>query len=89
MTDEKLGELETACSVDADKDGRVRLLAADVLALVCELRDMRSHAEGQGAPVEVIATMRRLLADLSHNWERRPSVAQNVGSRIPVQDPGR
>ena len=39
MTDEKLDELEAACSAKADKDGMVRIDPGDVLELVLDLRE--------------------------------------------------
>jgi hypothetical protein len=89
MTDEKLNELEAACSVEADKDGRVMLHPGDVLDLVNELRELRKHAADLSAHEGAIANLHKLLSNLCAYGERSPNVGVNVGGRIPVQDPGR
>jgi len=89
MTDEKLNELEAACSVEADKDGRVRLHPGDVLDLVNELRELRKHAADLSAHEGAIANLHKLLSNLCAYGERSPNVGVNVGAPIPVQDPGR
>jgi hypothetical protein len=89
MTDEELNELEAACSVEADKDGKVKLHPGDVLELVNELRALRKHAADLSAQEGAIAKLHKILANLSTYGERSPDVEVNVGGRIPVQDPGR
>ncbi len=89
MTDEKLNELEAACSVEADKDGKVKLHPGDVLELVNELRELRMHAADLSAHEGAIAKLHKILANLSTYGERSPDVAPNVSGHIPVQDPGR
>jgi len=86
MTDEKLNELETACSVGADKDGKVKLSSGDVLELVSELRELRKHASDLSAHVGAIGNLHRLLANLGSYTERSPD---DGSGRIAVQDPGR
>jgi hypothetical protein len=89
MTDEKLDALEAACSGKPDKDGKVRLDAADVLALVRDLRELRKHAAGLSALEEAVGTMHRLLGDLCAYKARPSDIGANVSNRIAVQDPGR
>jgi hypothetical protein len=89
MTDEKLNELEAACSVEADKDGKVKLHPGDVLELVNELRELRKHAADLSAHEGAIANLHKILANLCIYGERSPNVGVNVSGRIPVQDPGR
>ena len=89
MTDEKLAELEAACSTKADKDGMVRFNPDDVLELVRDLRELRMHAAGLTALEGAVGTMHRLLGDLCAYGTRSPVIGANVGNRIAVQDPGR
>lgn len=89
MTEGKLNELETICSVEADKDGRVRLYATDVLELVNELRERRKHAADLRAHEGAIANLQRLLASLSAYGEDSPAVGLDAAGRIAIQDPGR
>jgi hypothetical protein len=89
MTDEKLDELEAACSVDTDRDGKVRLDSGDVLELVRELRELRKHATALSSLEGAVATMHRLMGDLCAFRARPPDIGANVSSRIAVQDPGR
>lgn len=89
MTDEKLNELEAACSAGAGEDGTVRLHRGDVLELVNELRELRQHAAALSAHEGAIAHMHRLLTSLCAYSERPPSVGGSASGRIAVQDPGR
>jgi hypothetical protein len=89
MTDEKLNELEAACSVEADKDGKVKLHPGDVLELVSELRELRRHAADLSAHEGAIANLHKILANLCTYGERSPNVGVNISGHIPVQDPGR
>ena len=89
MTDEKLNELAAACSVEADKDGKVKLHPGDVLELVNELRELRMHAAALSAHEGAIANLHKILANLWTYGERSPDVEPNGSGRIPVQDPGR
>ena len=89
MTDNKLDDLEAACRVQPDSDGTVRLYPRDVLEIVSELRELRTHATARGVPVDAIVTMRRLAADFREFWERQPNAGVTVSNRIAVQDPGR
>ena len=89
MTDEKLNELEAACSVEADQDGKVKLHRGDVLELVHELRELRKHAADLSAHEGTIANLHRLLTNLSAYGERSPSLGVKLSGHIPVQDPGR
>ncbi len=89
MTDEQLNALEAVCSVEADKDGKVKLYPRDVLQLVSELRELRKHAVNLSAHEGAIANLHKLLADLCAYGERSPSIGVNLSGGIPVQDPGR
>jgi hypothetical protein len=89
MTDEKLDQLEAACSAKADTDGKVRLDSGDVLELVRDLRELRKHAAGLSALEGAVATMHRLMGDLCAYHARPQGIGANVDSRIAVQDPGR
>jgi hypothetical protein len=89
MTDEKLNELEAVCSVEADKDGKVKLDSGDVLQLVSELRELRKHAADLSAHEGAIANLHRLLANLCSYTERSPDVGSTGSGRIAIQDPGR
>lgn len=89
MTDEKLDELEAACSGKKDKDGKVRLDPGDVLELVRDLRELRKHAAGLSALQEAVGTMHRLLGDLCAYGARPTDIGTNVSNRIAIQDPGR
>jgi hypothetical protein len=89
MTDEKLDELEAACSAKADKDGMVRFDPGDVLELVRDLRELRKHAAGLTALEGAVGTMHRLLGDLCAYGTRSPVIGVDAGNRIAVQDPGR
>lgn len=87
MTDEKLDELEAACSVKADKDGKIRLDSGAVLDLVRELRKLRKHAADLSAHEGAIANLHRLLANLCSDTES--SRGSESSGRIAIQDPGR
>jgi hypothetical protein len=89
MTDEKLDELEAACSAAADGDGKVELYPDDVLEIVNELRELRKHATALSALEGAVGTMHRLLTNLCAYGERPPDVGVMVSSPIAVQDPGR
>ena len=89
MTDEKLNELEAACGVEADEEGKVKLHPGDVLDLVNELRELRKHAADLSAHEGAIANLHRLLSGLCAYGERPPSTGVEVSGRIAVQDPGR
>ena len=89
MTEGKLNELETICSVEADQDGRVRLYAADVLELVNELRERRKHAADLRAHEGAIANLHRLLAGLSRLRGRFACRRLGSSGHIAIQDPGR
>ena len=89
MTDEKLDELEAACSVKAVEEGKVQLDPRDVLELVRDLRELRKHAAGLTALEGAVGTMHRLLGDLCAYGTRSPVIGVNASSRIAVQDPGR
>ena len=89
MTDEKLDELEAACSARAVKEGKVELDPSDVLELVRDLRELRKHAAGLTALEGAVGTMHRLLGDLCAYGTRSPVIGVNASSRIAVQDPGR
>ena len=89
MTEGKLNELETVCSVGVDQDGTVRLRAADVLELVNELRERRKHAADLRAHEGAVGNLHRLLASLCAYGEEPPAVGLDADGRIAIQDPGR
>ncbi|HJW50597.1 MAG TPA: hypothetical protein VJ501_01195 [Burkholderiaceae bacterium] len=89
MTEGKLNELETACRVEADKDGTVRLRAGDVMELVNELRERRRHAADLRAHESAVANLQRLLASVCTYGEDSPAVGLDAAGRIAIQDPGR
>lgn len=89
MTDEKLSELEAACSAAADQDGMVRLPPRDVLEMVSELRELRRHAADLSAHHGAIANLHRILSNLCAYGEQPTDVGVTVANRIAVQDPGR
>ena len=89
MTEGKLNELETVCSVEADQDGKVRLRVADILELVNELRERRKHAADLRAHEGAVANLHRLLASVCAYGEDSPAVGLDAAGRIAIQDPGR
>jgi hypothetical protein len=89
VTEGKLNELETICSVEADKDGTVRLRAGDILELVRELRERRKHAADLSEHQGAIANLNRLVASLCAYRARSPEDDSNETGRIAIQDPGR
>ena len=89
MTEGKLNDLETACRVEADQDGTVRLRAADILELVNELRERRKHATDLRAHEGAVANLQRLLASVCTYGEDSPAVGLDAAGRIAIQDPGR
>jgi hypothetical protein len=89
MTDERLNELETVCRDKADKDGKVKLRAGDVLELVRELRELRQHAADLNAHEGTIAHLHRLVTRLGSYAEGTPSAGLTPEGGIAIQDPGR
>ncbi len=89
MTEGKLNDLETACRVEADKDGTVRLRAGDILELVNELRERRKHATDLRAHEGAVANLQRLLASVCTYGDDSPAVGLDAAGRIAIQDPGR
>jgi hypothetical protein len=88
MTDERLDELQAACSGETDQDGKIELYRSDVLALVSELRELRRHASALSALEGAVGAIYRVVGNLCAYTERSPGAAAS-GGRIAVQDPGR
>jgi len=89
MTEERLKQLEAACRAKSDEDGKVKLDSSDVLGLVNELRELRSHAAALSAHQGTIAQMHRLLTNLRAYAERPAGDEEDGTGRIAIQDPGR
>lgn len=89
MTDDGLNELEAACRVEANQDGRVLLSATDVLDAIQELRELRNHAAQLHAHEGTIAHLHRMLTHLGSYKEDASADARTGDGRISIQDPGR
>ena len=88
MTEGKLNDLETACSVEADQDGTVRLRAADILELVNEFRERRKHATDLRAHEGAVANLQRLLASVCTYGDDSPAVGLDASRSYRDTGPG-